>query len=82
VVVVTFAPIDTDDGAIALSEPVIDADCVPALDPICSVPVFLKSAFDPIVTLPVVDASAMLWAVAAVSMALTLTPPATVIDPV
>jgi hypothetical protein len=60
VVVVTFAPSDTDDGAIAVSEPVIDADCVPALDPICSVPVFLKSAFDPIVTLPVVDASAML----------------------
>jgi hypothetical protein len=82
VVVVTFAPIDTDDGVIAVSEPVIDADCVPALDPICSVPVFLKSAFDPIVKLPVLDARAILWAVAAVSMALTFTPPATVIDPV
>jgi hypothetical protein len=82
VVVVTFAPSDTDDGAIAVSEPVIDADCVPELDPICSVPVFLKSAFDPIVTLPVLDARAILWVVAAVSMALTLTPPATVIDPV
>ena len=77
-----FAPSDTNEGAVAVSDPVIDPDCVPALDPICSVPVFLKSAFDPIVTLPVVDASAMLWAVAAVSMALTLTPPATVIDPV